>query len=163
AAYLTGRSFFPKLISGPFSNGLHEAFNFAAACCFVAAIASWTRGKKYLYTASPTPPLEDGTHSVLPLDAPARRSQPTPITLSTEHRRELTTARGGIDGAEMDGLGHEMPAEHDPSVVAHHNGQFESAWQPSVEPPHNGETRASGYEADGGSTDPSEGKLAPGR
>jgi MFS family permease len=45
--YLTGRSFFPKLIAGPFRNGLHEAFDFAAICCFVAAIASWLRGTKY--------------------------------------------------------------------------------------------------------------------
>ncbi|MGH9057347.1 MAG: MFS transporter [Acidimicrobiales bacterium] len=49
AAYLTGHTFFPTLISGPFEHGLHEAFDFAAACCAVAAIASWTRGKKYIY------------------------------------------------------------------------------------------------------------------
>jgi MFS family permease len=40
AAYLTGRSFFPQLISAPFAHGLHEAFDFAAAACAVAAIAS---------------------------------------------------------------------------------------------------------------------------
>jgi MFS family permease len=45
AAYLTGRSFFPDLISGPFSTGLHEAFDFAIAACLVAAAASWLRGK----------------------------------------------------------------------------------------------------------------------
>jgi MFS family permease len=47
AAYLTGRSFFPKLISHPFMQGLGEAFDFAAVACVVAAIASWMRGKKY--------------------------------------------------------------------------------------------------------------------
>jgi EmrB/QacA subfamily drug resistance transporter len=44
AAFLTGRSFFPKLISGPFGNGLHLAFDLAAASTFVAAGFSWLRG-----------------------------------------------------------------------------------------------------------------------
>jgi MFS family permease len=50
AAYLTGRSFFPHLISGPFMDGLKEAFDFAAAACVIAALASWLRGGKYHYT-----------------------------------------------------------------------------------------------------------------
>ncbi|HZD66819.1 MAG TPA: MFS transporter, partial [Acidimicrobiales bacterium] len=49
AAYLTGRSFFPRLISPPFAKGLHEAFDFAIAACLVAAGASWLRGGKYVY------------------------------------------------------------------------------------------------------------------
>jgi MFS family permease len=48
-AAITGRSFFPKLISGPFRTGLHEAFAFAVACCVVAAFASWSRGKRFVY------------------------------------------------------------------------------------------------------------------
>ncbi len=61
AAYLTGRGFFPALISGPFSHGLTVAFGFAIAACVVAAIASWLRGGKYVYRepqpsdAVPTP------------------------------------------------------------------------------------------------------------
>ena len=61
AAYLTGRGFFPALISGPFSDGLTIAFGFAIAACVVAAIASWLRGGKYVYVepqpanATPTP------------------------------------------------------------------------------------------------------------
>jgi MFS family permease len=61
AAYLTGRGFFPALISGPFSDGLTVAFGFAIAACVVAAIASWLRGGKYVYVepqptnATPTP------------------------------------------------------------------------------------------------------------
>ncbi len=47
AAYLTGRSFFPSLISAPFGQGLHAAFDFALVACVVAAIASWLRGGKY--------------------------------------------------------------------------------------------------------------------
>jgi MFS family permease len=44
AATIAGRSFFPKLIAGPFHSGLHEAFAFAVAACLVAAVASWSRG-----------------------------------------------------------------------------------------------------------------------
>ena len=47
--YLTGRSFFPKLIAGPFHHGLVEAFTFALVACLVAAGASWLRGGKYHY------------------------------------------------------------------------------------------------------------------
>jgi MFS family permease len=43
-AQLTGPAFFPHLISGPFRNGLHEAFLFAIMACLVAAAASALRG-----------------------------------------------------------------------------------------------------------------------
>jgi hypothetical protein len=52
SAYLTGRSFFPSLISGPFAEGLAVAFAFAIAACLVSAIASALRGGKYEYTES---------------------------------------------------------------------------------------------------------------
>jgi MFS family permease len=57
AAYLTGHRFFPTLVSHPFATGIHEAFYFAAACCAVAAVASWMRGGKY-YHSEPEPALE---------------------------------------------------------------------------------------------------------
>jgi hypothetical protein len=44
AAYLTGRGFFPGLISGPFGHGLHLAFDMAAVACFLGAGFSWHRG-----------------------------------------------------------------------------------------------------------------------
>jgi MFS family permease len=47
-AVLTGRSFFPQLISDPFRSGLHEAFAFAIVACLVAAVASWSRGERYV-------------------------------------------------------------------------------------------------------------------
>jgi len=46
-AILTGRSFFPHLISAPFRSGLHEAFYFAIMACIVAALASLMRGAPY--------------------------------------------------------------------------------------------------------------------
>jgi hypothetical protein len=50
-ATLTGRSFFPHLISAPFRSGLHETFAFAILACLIAAGASLMRGGKYHYTA----------------------------------------------------------------------------------------------------------------
>ena len=57
AAVLTGRSFFPSLISGPFASGLHTAFDFAIGACLAAAGMSWLRGGKYRYReeAEPAP------------------------------------------------------------------------------------------------------------
>ena len=44
---LTGRSFFPQLISGPFHSALVYAFVFTTVACLVAAVASLLRGGKY--------------------------------------------------------------------------------------------------------------------
>jgi hypothetical protein len=52
-AVLTGRSFFPQLISEPFRNGLHEAFAFAIVACLIAAVASWSRGQRYVDSGVP--------------------------------------------------------------------------------------------------------------
>jgi MFS family permease len=49
AAYLTGHTFFPALISAPFERGLAVAFTFAIAACLVAAVASLLRGGKYVH------------------------------------------------------------------------------------------------------------------
>jgi MFS family permease len=46
ATFLTGRSFFPNLISQPFSEGLTAAFWFAVAACVVAAVASIFTGRR---------------------------------------------------------------------------------------------------------------------
>ncbi len=44
-ATLTGRSFFPQLITAPFRAGLHATFDFAIGASLVAAAVSWTRGR----------------------------------------------------------------------------------------------------------------------
>jgi len=49
AAYLTGHTFFPSLISSPFQHGLDIAFDFAIAACLVAALASLLRGRRYVH------------------------------------------------------------------------------------------------------------------
>jgi MFS family permease len=58
-ALITGRSFFPHLISGPFRTGLHEAFLFAIIACLLAAAASLLRGGRYHHAEEapvPSPP-----------------------------------------------------------------------------------------------------------
>jgi MFS family permease len=52
-AYITGRSFFPRLMEEPFAGGLHLAFLFAAIATGVALLASAFRGKRYLHQAEP--------------------------------------------------------------------------------------------------------------
>jgi MFS family permease len=54
-AVLTGHSFFPHLISGPFQDGLHAAFAFAIAACLVAAAASLLRGGRHVHDDEPAP------------------------------------------------------------------------------------------------------------
>jgi MFS family permease len=49
ARYLTGHTFFPSLISGPFHDGLIVAFGFAIVACLVAALASWLMGEKFVH------------------------------------------------------------------------------------------------------------------
>jgi MFS family permease len=49
AAYLTGHTFFPSLISAPFEHGLAIAFDFAIVACLVAAVASLLRGSRYVH------------------------------------------------------------------------------------------------------------------
>jgi MFS family permease len=52
-AALTGRAFFPHLISAPFRSGLHATFLFAILACLVAAGASALRGGRYQHAGEP--------------------------------------------------------------------------------------------------------------
>ena len=67
AAQLSSRSFFPSLISSAFRAGLHEAFAFAVLACAIAAVASWSRGGRYVHEL-------DEPHE--PHDEPADRTTP---------------------------------------------------------------------------------------
>jgi hypothetical protein len=67
AAYLTGTTFFPTLLSGPFIQGLRIAFGSSVVMCLVAAAASWLRGEKFVYqgvvpgeAASPAESVAEG-------------------------------------------------------------------------------------------------------
>ncbi len=54
-AVLTGRSFFPHLISAPFHDGLQATFIFAIVACLLAAAASLLRGGRYHHVEEPIP------------------------------------------------------------------------------------------------------------
>ncbi|HEX5115618.1 MAG TPA: MFS transporter [Pseudonocardiaceae bacterium] len=54
AQFLTGRSFFPSLISGPFADGLAVAFGFAIAACLIGAVASLLCSPHRVTTAATT-------------------------------------------------------------------------------------------------------------
>jgi MFS family permease len=60
---LTGRAFFPQLISSPFHTALTYAFVFAVAACLVAAVASLLRGGKY-HWSEPAREYATGADSV---------------------------------------------------------------------------------------------------
>ncbi|HEX4428995.1 MAG TPA: MFS transporter [Frankiaceae bacterium] len=69
--FLTGRSFFPNLISGPFHHGLQVAFIFSVIACLIAGWASWLRGGKYHY--------EDGDESAETLTGVGSMDSPEPL------------------------------------------------------------------------------------
>jgi MFS family permease len=73
-ATLTGRSFFPHLISGPFRSGLHEAFLFAIIACLIAAAASLMRGGTYHHVEQLAPDDGAGAGTVGAEANAARRS-----------------------------------------------------------------------------------------
>jgi MFS family permease len=53
AAYVTSRSFFPKLIEQPFAHGLHLAFALAAAATAIGVVASALMGRRYVHSEAP--------------------------------------------------------------------------------------------------------------
>jgi hypothetical protein len=56
---ITGKTFFPHLISGPFLHGLRIAFTASLVMCLVAAWASWMRGRRYVHDDEVLAALED--------------------------------------------------------------------------------------------------------
>lgn len=52
-AILSGQDFFPRLISGPFRDGLDAAFVFSIVACLIAAAASLMRGGRYHHVEEP--------------------------------------------------------------------------------------------------------------
>jgi MFS family permease len=75
AAILTGRQFFPHLISGPFHQGLIIVFSAAAAMSVLGALVSLLRGKQFYYTEPVgSAPTEPGAV------APVQVAEPSPIS-----------------------------------------------------------------------------------
>jgi hypothetical protein len=58
SALLTGKIFFPQLISAPFHHGLVLVFSMAMGLLVIAAIASAFRGGRYVHEEHGVPPAE---------------------------------------------------------------------------------------------------------
>jgi len=52
-AVLTGRTFFPSLIAGPFHQGLIIVFAAAGAMALIGAVISMLRGRQFYYDEQP--------------------------------------------------------------------------------------------------------------
>ena len=79
ASFLTGRSFFPQLISGPFQQGLAVAFGFAIAVCLIGAVAS-------LLTKDPRPGDRESVGEELAAVAGESGSGPTELVSPASER-----------------------------------------------------------------------------
>ena len=105
-AYVTGRSFFPKLIEEPFASGLHLAFTFAAIATAIAIVASALRGRRYLHATEPVADeLADGAAEIGGLRASSSRSRPPMwMSRSTATATAMATAGNGqLAAAEQSG------------------------------------------------------------
>jgi MFS family permease len=65
AAVLTGKQFFPNLISGPFHHGLIIVFSAAAIMSLLGAIISLLRGKQFFYDGPDEPALRPASGAAL--------------------------------------------------------------------------------------------------
>ncbi|MCZ4507727.1 carboxypeptidase-like regulatory domain-containing protein [Streptomyces sp. ActVer] len=116
SAHLTGREFFPHLISQPFHDGLVIVFSLAIAMALAAAAASLIRGRTKPLPTSPTPmtpaamaspaAIEAGsaTPPALELRGRVRDSAGKPLvhatlTLVDRYGHQKAIARSGQDGA----------------------------------------------------------------
>ena len=64
AAILTGKRFFPNLISGPFHHGLVIVFSAAIAMSVIGALISFLRGKQFYYAEPASAPAAEEAASV---------------------------------------------------------------------------------------------------
>jgi MFS family permease len=106
AAYLTGHTFFPSLISGPFQHGLDIAFDFAIAACLIAAVASLLRGGRYVHelhgegaepASEPEPAVAESGPAAQPgpTAQPAPAAQPGPAAQPAPAAPQTVAARSG--------------------------------------------------------------------
>jgi MFS family permease len=99
AAYITGRSFFPRLIEQPFAAGLHLALTFAAVATAIAIVASAVRGRRYLHAPEPLiGELAEGA-----AEAAGLVGAPVPAAPSGDGGLGTPDSAGGELGRELDG------------------------------------------------------------
>ena len=80
---LTGREFFPHLISGPFHQGLVVVFAVSAALSAIAAVASLLRGGRYVPSEKPAHRHEGNTMTLTTID-------PNPALVVIDLQKGLT-------------------------------------------------------------------------
>ena len=71
AAVLTGKQYFPHLISAPFHHGLVVVFSAAIAMCLIGALVSLLRGRQFYYDDSGAPARPAGAAAPPPRRADA--------------------------------------------------------------------------------------------
>jgi MFS family permease len=105
AAALTGKQFFPELIQQPFHDGLVVVFVAAAIMSLIGAVASFSRGKKYVHvdttpTSIHTAHKHGGAHDANPHTA----SAPAAVTAADAPTAAVTGSLAGTsdspDGPE---------------------------------------------------------------
>lgn len=90
AAYLTGRDFFPNVITHPFHSGLGIAFWFAIAANVIAAIASLLTGRIRRRTAADREPLGEELAAV----AGEGSWEPSELVLPAAEEADASRAAG---------------------------------------------------------------------
>jgi MFS family permease len=88
AAAVTGKAFFPSLISGPFHHGLIVTFTASAALCALAGLTSWWAGDEQ-HADSDERPAVAGHRASSPgeLHVEVAMSPPAPATVDGDTRR----------------------------------------------------------------------------
>jgi MFS family permease len=90
---LTGRGFFPSLISAPFHHGLAIVFATGAGLALLAAVASLLRGGRYIHQEVPVP-----TAGAAPVPAPRPPAAPgRPGDAAADREPEEAAGRGTPD------------------------------------------------------------------
>ncbi len=113
AAVLTGRQFFPHLISAPFHHGLVIVFSAAIAMSLAGAVISLLRGRQFYYDGPPAPgssgPVRTATGSPDLIssssqNAVSRPGQPGRVLprLATRIPRSASRQRGGRRPAQSE-------------------------------------------------------------
>jgi len=100
-ALLTGKAFFPTLISGPFHHGLVLVFSMAMGLLVIAAIASAFRGGRYVHEEHGAPGAE----------VPAAVSPNAPAAVSPSGAAAASAADAVSGGRPADG----QPSRNDPA------------------------------------------------
>ncbi len=101
---LTGRQFFPHLISAPFHHGLVIVFTAAAIMSVTGALVSLLRGKQFYYD-EPGVPVSAGPAVTVPPVAPA-----APTTIGPNG--QASSSANGDSAPAVGPLPGDSPAEH---------------------------------------------------